>query len=193
VEVLVTIVILFGLFVIVRLMSRRDETVAYRKRERERVEAVREAEAARRRREAEERSRYIASVLDGAAQRAESNISAEELSAIRDAHPDYVDQFMLVRWGWSPLVVLELDPPEIVVRCANRQVALYAKKRVAAMEEDAIDRSADHVDRLCREAEEAERKRQAQLVADEEERVRRKRLEEQIVIDIATLKQKTRY
>jgi hypothetical protein len=180
------IFVLIALFVVVRLISRHSE-----KRAREREELARKEEAARRRRESEERSRYVESVLDAEARRLEvlSTISSADLSTIRAGYPDHVDQFMLVRWGWSPCVIADLDPPEIVVTCGNdRKVSLYARQRLETMEADALDRSADYVDRLCYAAEEAETERQVRLAAEDEERARCKRVEEQLVIDITGLR-----
>src|SRR5262249_47563020 len=145
----------------------------------------------RRRERQEERSRYVDSVLDAEAQRLEgsSGLTLEDLSVLRAAHPNHLDEFMLVRRGWNPSVIMDLDPAEIVVKCEdNRKVSLYELERVKAMEEEALEKSDFYVGKLLKAAEKAEEERQERAAKEEAERVRQKRSDGQIVIDAAALK-----
>ena len=55
-------------------------------------------------------------------------------------------------------------------------------------EEDALDRSQDYVYRLCDKAYEEEQRKEQQLLAEEEARMIRERMKNQIVVDISAIR-----
>jgi hypothetical protein len=193
-EIVYIVLILFAIFVVVRLVARHEAAIAYQKRVRDQERRVLEEKTERWKREDEQEKRYHREILVAEALRLEqaSGIATSDLHSIRDAHPSHIDPFTLVQRGWNPSIVEELNPAEIVIACGEgRELPLYSTDRVQQAEVDALDRSQEYIYRLCDRANQEEQRREAELLAKEEARVLRERMEKQVVVDITAIRNKT--
>ena len=194
VEIVVPVLVLFAIFVAIRLSSRRKADDAYRKRVQQEGRRARADELDRWKLEDESEARYHREILAAEALRSEqaSGILPSDLQSIRAAHPSHVDPFMLIRRGWNPSIIEDLNPAEIFITCEDgRELPLYSTGRVQESEEDALDRSQDYVYRLCDKAYEEEQRKEQQLLAEEQARMLRERMKNQIAVDISAIRNKT--